>query len=66
LRAAERFAAGVHQAEVARQLEGSAQAVSVWHARWSEGGTDALFSHGPSGPAPDSCLGTGVSNMSNR
>jgi transposase len=46
LRAAELFAAGVRQAEV------SAQAVSVWHARWSEGGTDALRSRGPSGPAP--------------
>jgi transposase len=52
LRAAELFAAGVTQAEIARQLEVSAQAVSVWHARWKEGGTDALRSRGPSGPAP--------------
>jgi transposase len=52
LRAAELFAAGVTQAEVARQLEVSAQAVSVWHARWKEGGTDGLRSRGPSGPAP--------------
>jgi transposase len=52
LRAAELFVAGVTQAEVARQLEVSAQAVSVWHARWKEGGTDALRSRGPSGPAP--------------
>jgi transposase len=52
LRAAELFAAGVTQAEVARQLEVSAQAVSVWHGRWKEGGTDALRSRGPSGPAP--------------
>jgi transposase len=52
LRAAELFAAGVRQAEVARQLEVSAQAVSAWHARWREGGTAALFSRGPSGPAP--------------
>src|SRR5215218_10481884 len=52
LRAAELFAAGVHQAEVARQLEVSAQAVSVWHARWKEGGTEGLHSRGPSGPAP--------------
>ena len=52
LRAAEQFAAGVHQAEVARQLEVSAQAVSGWHARWQTGGTDALRSRGPSGPAP--------------
>ena len=50
--AAELFAAGVRQAEVARQLEVSAQAVSVWHARWKEGGTEALCSRGPSGPAP--------------
>jgi transposase len=26
--------------------------VSVWHARWKVGGTDALYSRGPSGPAP--------------
>jgi transposase len=52
LRAAELFAAGVHQAEVARQLEVSAQAVNVWHARWHAGGTDALRSKGRSGPAP--------------
>jgi transposase len=52
LRAAELFAAGVRQAEVARQLEVSAQAVSIWHARWKEGGTGALYSRGPSGPAP--------------
>jgi transposase len=52
LRAAELFAAGVRQAEVARQLEVSAQAVSVWHARWQTGGSDALRSRGPSGPTP--------------
>ena len=52
LQAAELFAVGVHQAEVARQLEVSAQAVSVWHARWREGGVEALRSRGPSGPAP--------------
>jgi transposase len=52
LRAAELFAAGVTQAGVARQLEVSAQAVSVWHARWKAGGTDGLRSRGPSGPAP--------------
>jgi transposase len=52
LRAAELFAAGIHQAEVARQLEVSAQAVSVWHARWQEDGIGALHSRGPSGPAP--------------
>jgi len=52
LRAAALFAAGVHQAEVARQLEVSAQAVSVWHRRWQAGGSEALRSKGPSGPAP--------------
>ena len=52
LRAAELFAAGVTQAEAARQLEVSAQAVSIWHARWKEGGTQALYSRGPSGPTP--------------
>jgi transposase len=52
LRAAELFAGGVTQAEVARQLEVSAQAVSVWHGRWQQGGAEALRSRGPSGPAP--------------
>jgi transposase len=52
LRAAELFAAGVCQAEVARQLGISAQAVSVWHRRFKAGGPEALRSKGPSGPAP--------------
>jgi transposase len=52
LRGAELFAAGVHQAEVARQLGVSAQAVSVWHRRWQASGTDGLRSKGPSGPVP--------------
>jgi transposase len=52
LGAAELFGAGVTQAEVARQLEVSAQAVSVWHARWKAGGPEALSSRGPSGPTP--------------
>jgi transposase-like protein len=52
LRAVELFAAGVGQAEVARQLQVSAQAVSVWHARWQAGGGEGLQSRGPSGPAP--------------
>jgi transposase len=51
LRAAELFAAGVHQAEAARQLGVSAQAASVWHRRWQASGTDGLRSKGPSGPA---------------
>jgi transposase len=52
LRAAEMFTAGMRQAEVARQLGVSAQAVSVWHARWRAGGVEALHSRGPSGPGP--------------
>jgi hypothetical protein len=48
LRAAELFTAGVRQAEVARQLVVSAQAVSVWHARFQQGGAEAL----PSGWEP--------------
>jgi transposase len=52
LRAAELFAAGGRQAEVARQLGVSAQAVSVWHARWQSDGPEALHSRGPSGPSP--------------
>jgi len=46
------ISAGVRQAEVARQLGVSAQAVSVWHARWQSGGAEGLQSRGPSGPAP--------------
>jgi transposase len=52
LRAGELFAIGVRQAEVARQLGVSPQAVSVWHARWRAGGLDALRSRGPTGPDP--------------
>jgi Helix-turn-helix domain len=51
LRAAELFATGVRQSEVARQLGVSAEEVSVWHARWEHGSSDALRSRGPSGPA---------------
>jgi transposase len=46
------FAQGRSQAEVARQLGVSAQAVSVWHGRFTRGGVDALRSRGPSGPDP--------------
>jgi hypothetical protein len=52
LRAAELFAVGVRQVEVARQLGVSAQAVSIWHAHWEHGGAKTLCSKGPSGPAP--------------
>jgi DNA-binding NarL/FixJ family response regulator len=34
LRAAELFTIGVRQAEIARQLGVSRQAVSLWHAAW--------------------------------
>ena len=52
LRAAELFAADVRQAEIARQLGVSAQAVSVWHRCFKVSGPDGLRSKGPSGPAP--------------
>jgi transposase len=52
LRAAELFAAGILQAEVARQLSVSRQAVSTWHGRWNTSGPDALRSKGPTGPTP--------------
>jgi transposase len=52
LQAAELFALGRSQAEVARDLGVSRQAVSVWHARFTQGGVDALRSRGPTGPDP--------------
>jgi transposase len=52
LRAAELFAAGILQAEVARRLGVSRQAVSTWHGRWNARGPDALRSKGPTGPTP--------------
>ena len=52
LQAAELFALGHSQAEVARDLGVSRQAVSVWHARFTQGGLDALRSRGPTGPDP--------------
>ena len=42
LRAGRLFARGVSQAEVARRLGASPQAVNRWHARWREGGLRAL------------------------
>ncbi len=50
LRAAELFAQGHTQAEVARQLGVSCQAASRWHARFANSGVDALRSRGPTGP----------------
>jgi transposase len=52
LRAAELFAAGLRQAEAARQLRVSRQSVQSWHARWAHGGAEALRSRGPTGPTP--------------
>jgi len=52
LRAAGLLAAGVRQAEVARQLGVSRQSVSDWHGRWRADGVDALRSRGPTGPVP--------------
>jgi transposase len=52
LRAAELFAAGVRQAEVARQLGVSRQSVHLWHQRWQAEGTEGLRSRGPTGPTP--------------
>src|SRR5687768_15904451 len=49
LRAAGWFAEGVSQAEVARRLDVSPQAVSTWRRKWVEGGADALRSAGPPG-----------------
>jgi transposase len=52
LQAAELFAAGVRQAEIARQLGVSRQSVHLWHKRWQAEGVDGLCSRGPTGPAP--------------
>jgi len=52
LQAAELFAQGRSQAEVAHQLGVSRQSAHVWHTRFQEGGVDALRSRGPTGPDP--------------
>jgi transposase len=52
LQAAELFAQGRTQAEVAHELGVSRQSAHVWHARFTRGGVDALRSRGPSGPDP--------------
>jgi transposase len=51
-RAAELFAQGRSQAEVARQLDVSRQSASRWHARWQADGTAALRTRGPTGRPP--------------
>jgi transposase len=58
-RAAELFAQGRSQAEVARQLDVSRQSASRWHDGWRSEGTKALQSRGPTGrrpKIPDSAL----------
>jgi transposase len=52
LQAAELFAQGRSQAEVARALGVSRQSAHLWHTRFTRGGVDALRSRGPSGPDP--------------
>jgi transposase len=52
LQAAELFAQGRSQAEVARELGVSRQSAHLWHARLTQGGVDALRSRGPTGPDP--------------
>jgi transposase len=52
MQAAELFAAGHSQAEVARTLGVARQNVNRWHARWRQGGLQALASRGPTGPSP--------------
>ena len=52
LRAAELFAEGVRQAEIARQLGVTHQTVSDWHALWQQGGRDALRGAGRAGRRP--------------
>ncbi|HEV3505398.1 MAG TPA: winged helix-turn-helix domain-containing protein [Actinomycetes bacterium] len=46
------FAQGRTQAEVAHQLGVSRQSAHLWHARYLQGGVDALRSRGPTGPDP--------------
>jgi transposase len=51
-RAAELFAQGHTQAEVARELDVSRQSASRWHAGWQADGARALRSRGPTGRRP--------------
>jgi transposase len=52
LQAAELFAQGHTQAEVARSLGVSRQSAHVWRVRFEQGGVEALRSRGPTGPDP--------------
>jgi len=51
-RAAELFAQGRSQAEVAHALDVSRQSASRWHAGWQAAGTTGLQSRGPTGRRP--------------
>jgi transposase len=51
-RAAELFAQGRSQVEVAGELDVSRQSVSRWHARWQANGPTSLRSRGPTGRPP--------------
>jgi transposase len=51
-RAAELFAQGRSQAEVARELDVSRQSASRWHAGWQASGAPGLQSRGPTGRRP--------------
>jgi transposase len=52
LQAAKLFAKGHTQAEVARKLEVSREAVRKWHAAWTRNGSQGLYSTGKPGPKP--------------
>lgn len=47
--AAELFTQGVTPRQVARRLRVSRKSAYAWHARWRDGGVEALRSKGPSG-----------------
>ncbi|MGW5064268.1 helix-turn-helix domain-containing protein, partial [Streptomyces sp. NPDC004096] len=47
LEAAERFAAGASNAEVAKNLRVSVRSVQRWYRAWHDAGTEGLRSAGP-------------------
>jgi transposase len=49
LAAAERFAGGASDAEVAREFRVSTMSANRWHRAFDQGGTEALMSRGPGG-----------------
>jgi len=52
MRAADLFAKGIAQADIARQLGVAHQTVSDWHDKWQQGGKKALRSSGRAGRPP--------------